>query len=337
MSTKVNKKASEWTNEEIIGWAQGEVKTGNGVSDNQVANEAIKRFDYPEGRSVSQVKARILEEVKNREEEEAASDDDSEQASETQAEGQTDGPDEAKVTDDGEPEAQAKEAAAQDAPGTDDEPSDNEDETVVISEQNDTRVGASQTEEVPEEATKQSPEYNPTEAPEVVEGVPHTSAQRRSAEAIRNPKIAQPAVVEKDAGRGYFDASLEDYITNMDPKRPISASEGAAWQVRLWRLIQGVMKKEGSDFHAYYGDMLKKINEHRDGVFHERSVFRFFDTIALPAQERTNFQNMLHLMITTADPAKRNHSIKQVDLAKVTQGFRDEQTRQKLESFYSSL
>lgn len=58
MADRINKTADQWTDEELIAWAKGEIKTGSKVSDSSVGKEATQRFGLEEG-DVATVKEQL--------------------------------------------------------------------------------------------------------------------------------------------------------------------------------------------------------------------------------------------------------------------------------------
>lgn len=69
MSNVVNKQASQWTDEELVQWAKGEVETGPSTSVKAVAKEAVARFKLESG-DVDAVKEQIVNKFAEEAEEE---------------------------------------------------------------------------------------------------------------------------------------------------------------------------------------------------------------------------------------------------------------------------
>lgn len=158
----------------------------------------------------------------------------------------------------------------------------------------------------------------------------------------RKEEPAKPVFVpsepqgEKSVSRAIFDDQIQRYMEGMRPGKPVNARDGAKLQKILFNTIQVALNQTGSDFSAFYGELLRLVKEHRNGLFHERYVFRFMDTVQVVPAERRNFERMLNLMLTTCDPATRAHSLKQVDLPASINGLPQAQ-QQKLTEFYSGM
>ena len=158
-----------------------------------------------------------------------------------------------------------------------------------------------------------------------------------TAPAAPEPPKPAPAAVPMDQ---HLARALEDYTEAMRPGKPITAENGAREQLKLWRAIQGVLTKNGSEFVKGWSDLLAYVAKHkrqdngRDGVFGERYIYRFFDNVRLSSGERRNFERMLNLILTTADPRSRQLTLKQVDLKSTLAGMADENVRQKVIGFY---
>lgn len=95
---------------------------------------------------------------------------------------------------------------------------------------------------------------------------------------------------------------LQNYIGEMAPNRRMDPQEGAGHQTALARLIESTITEADSRvFIAKMSVWLETIREHRNGVFSERYVNRFADSIALSKSKLQSFQYLVHLFLTTAD------------------------------------
>ena len=131
--------------------------------------------------------------------------------------------------------------------------------------------------------------------------------------------------------------NLDQYIKAMKPGVAHHGNDGPSQQVRLFRTIQSVLRQTGPDFNALFGELLRLINEHRQDVFHERYLFRYFDTLSLTNRERKNFERILSLLIDTCDPKFRSKAFQRVDINAVMEGFNDTEVHQRVMSFYTAL
>lgn len=128
---------------------------------------------------------------------------------------------------------------------------------------------------------------------------------------------------------------LEQYAANMKPGIPMDAAVGARHQVSLWRAIQNVIERSGDEFKKCYSLLLAFFEEYKDGVFHEKYVFRFTDNVTLSGDELAAFQRVLNLLKLTSAPKSREQSLKQVDLGRTLSVGVTEQGRQRILGFYN--
>lgn len=126
---------------------------------------------------------------------------------------------------------------------------------------------------------------------------------------------------------------LNGYKAAMAPGVPVSNEEGAVQQLKLWRAIQMVLGRSGSEFIALYTQLLNAIKEGRQTVFSERYVFRFMAIVKMNVNERRNFERIVRLMLVTCDPSVRTVAMKHVDLKNVLIDF-DENVKQNMAGFY---
>lgn len=131
---------------------------------------------------------------------------------------------------------------------------------------------------------------------------------------------------------------LDLYLAEMTPGKPLEAERGMEMQLQLWKAIKDALKKEGSEFVAHYSTLLQTVHAHRrTGAFNERYVYRYFQNLRMPAAERRNFERMLNLMLTTADPSTRRLALRQINLPTTLSGFEDEGVRQRVTDYYMSF
>lgn len=235
---RIGKQPKNWTNEELIGWANGDNTPSKDVTDEALASEAFARMEMAEG---------TVEE--------------------------------------------AKQALVGAVEGTD--------------------------EPTPEPETAPEPTPEPTPAPKTESPV--------------------KAKEEADVGLEMVREGLNEYLDIMKPGRSHVRGEGPAAQAKLYRTIKTVLRMDGSRFIRAFGELLKVVNENRKGAFDERYLFRYFDSLVLTSPERRNFERILNLLITTADPKTRTKAIEQVDIDATMEGFRDAEMHQRVIEFYRGM
>jgi hypothetical protein len=190
-------------------------------------------------------------------------------------------------------------------------------------------------------STKEAVEKTPSTPPQATEKTDPTPSGNAKPAAAQ--KRSQPAQVSKQhlaqsssTAKIVID-NLDQYVKAMAPGVAHHNNEGASQQTRLFRTIQTILRQDGSDFHALFNTLLNTVNEHRQGVFHERYAFRYFDQLNLTNRERRNFERMLSLMLDTADPKLRTKAAQRVDIGEVMEGFGDNEAQQRVVSFYTQL
>lgn len=129
---------------------------------------------------------------------------------------------------------------------------------------------------------------------------------------------------------------LQDYVATMKPGVPMTAGQGVLYQRKLWNCIQLTLRQENSEFIRHYAELLRvvKENRHRQGVFNERYVYRFFSELNLGAEELSNFRRLVNLLLCTCDIGSRHLALRQIDMRTTLAGIVDEQQRQRIASFY---
>lgn len=128
--------------------------------------------------------------------------------------------------------------------------------------------------------------------------------------------------------------NVTDYLINMKPRKPVFPDEGARHQVGLFRAIMAIINGQEDDFQVAFNTLLKIIHDNRDGAFHETCVFRFFEHMALPENDRRAFQRLLNLVKLTADPKSRSLVMSQIDMASTLEHAVSDHGRNKVLAFF---
>lgn len=98
---------------------------------------------------------------------------------------------------------------------------------------------------------------------------------------------------------------VDSYIDDMALKTPGGVNRqprpdvGVNAQGRLSSTLKNIfVLADAKDFIACMDLLVKKIRQHRDGVFHERFVFRFWDSLTLSSERRLAFEYNLSALLT---------------------------------------
>jgi hypothetical protein len=130
-------------------------------------------------------------------------------------------------------------------------------------------------------------------------------------------------------------ASLDRYVEDMAPNKPIQDAVGARNQYNLWKAISYIAETAPSDeFKRLWQILLAYALEHTDGVFQDRYVFRFSEYWTWSEHELNGLHRILNIIKLTCDPATRADGLRQVSLDRsLTEGFSDD-ARQRIVMFY---
>ena len=159
-------------------------------------------------------------------------------------------------------------------------------------------------------------------------------------EPTPTPKAPAPATgsnKEKSPTQVLIEESINEYLEKMAPGRSHTGNAGELLQLKFYRTLSTILRLEGSEFARVFSWLLLTVNAHREGVFHERYVFRYFDAINLTNPERRNFERLVNMLITTCNPKTRNRTIKQVDIPATMAGFKNSAMHQRVMEFYTGM
>ena len=130
---------------------------------------------------------------------------------------------------------------------------------------------------------------------------------------------------------------LEQYIARMKPGMPVDGDKGAKAQYGLWHTLRKILETmPQEEFKNLWMLVMLYFHQHREGVFHERYVFRFSEFWNWSEKDLTAFQRILNLLKLTANPATRNAALKQVNLERSLADGISEEARQRLVTLYRS-
>ncbi len=197
-----------------------------------------------------------------------------------------------------------------------------------------TPVAVEETKQVEQQDTAQEGvTLQPADVQETAQGV--EGADQGTVEETEEPNPDEPVQVLVSTSMALLQQELAEYIEAMRPGREVSANDGMLMQVKLNALIKSVLRQEGEEFISQMKYLLAAFEEHRGGVFGERYVFRFVDTVPLSRGDRTALERLVNLFMVTADAKSRQDALKHVDLAKVAETLQDGKMQERLFQFYS--
>jgi len=189
-------------------------------------------------------------------------------------------------------------------------------------------------------------------------GVPDTAGVLQAAEAAVQPALetivampepvvlAAPVVVNadylfsklKETGNQAAITNVQhifDYVSMMGPKATMPTDTGARNQVQLFISLRNIVEYSEDQFALAFATVLALFDEYKDGVFNERYVFRFMDSVALSAADRKCFERLLNLIKIAAPTTGRKESMKQVSFSKTLEFGYTEVGKQRIMNFFN--
>lgn len=149
------------------------------------------------------------------------------------------------------------------------------------------------------------------------------------AEGIEEAEVVAPVetVVLSPMGQ-----TIAKFAEVMLPTRAISPKQVATQQMEMYHAVEMVLAKKGADFFAAWKEMLGIVAEH-PVVFTDANMFRGFRDIRLAPAKRERYINLMILIMSTADPARRNIALKAINMAELLKDYPAE-VGQNIQGFY---
>lgn len=129
--------------------------------------------------------------------------------------------------------------------------------------------------------------------------------------------------------------AVQQYMQDMGPAMTQTTESGARHQVVLFRAIRTIIDYSHDDFQLAFATLLRLFDENKDGVFHERYVFRFMESVVLNQDERRAFERILNLIKLAAASAGRKEAVNQINFQKTLQYVFTEEGRQRVLAFFN--
>lgn len=150
---------------------------------------------------------------------------------------------------------------------------------------------------------------------------------------------AEPVVVQQVGSIIRLTAELARYEESMNIRRSIDPVEGGKSQVKFMRAIQNlVYTPDASDFVVGMDYLMKKMTEDADGLFNDRTAFRFWDQMKLARLERQEIENLWRLLVSLAQAKDRKHVLqKHIDLDKALGYIKDSKVSERLRAYVTKI
>lgn len=125
------------------------------------------------------------------------------------------------------------------------------------------------------------------------------------------------------------------YVREMAPGKSQTPESMQRQQVNLNSALSGAINRLDGEFKAVWGGILRLAHEHRDGVFHDRYVYRQLQNAPMNPTQRAFFERTMNMIKLTADPQGRKAGLKQFDKDRTMQHGMTEAGRNRLLGFYN--
>ena len=180
--------------------------------------------------------------------------------------------------------------------------------------------------------------------PKVVEPTVQEEAKLPNALELQGKKKLSE-VVDFDQLRAQVSAlgqnvlfTIEEYMEDMMPGKPMTHEVGVKHQVKLFRALDILINKANDeDFAKIYPAVLYLFHEHGDekqGVFSMMYVYRFPEYIPLSTVERETFYRWLNMLVVTANPQTRKETVGSLNWKHTLEVGVTEDAITRLQSFY---
>lgn len=150
---------------------------------------------------------------------------------------------------------------------------------------------------------------------------------------------SEPPAVQQVGAIARLTAEMTRYEESMHIRRPIDPVEGGKSQVKFLRAIQNLVSTpDASDFVVGMDFLLKKMSDDVNGLFNDRTAFRFWDHMKLARLERQEIENLWRLLVTIAQAKDRKQVLQQqVNLDKALGYIKDSKVSERLRAYIAKI
>lgn len=130
--------------------------------------------------------------------------------------------------------------------------------------------------------------------------------------------------------------AVEAYCEKMAPGKPISTKDGAMKQFVLWSSIKQVIEKsvDQSEFDRLWNILVNLTKLNRKGAFADTHIYRFSEFWIWNENDLKAFQDVLNVLLITADEANKNLVSRKVSFAKTFKVGISEEGKNRIINFY---
>jgi len=130
-------------------------------------------------------------------------------------------------------------------------------------------------------------------------------------------------------------SNLDEYFKGMGPGRRVSEADAAGYQTLMYNTLVRVLAMRGREFTDSWGEVLDFVNANLKTMFDAGRAFRGIGQLNLSSRDRKNFEQLMNLLIKTANPATRYQQAKNTSFETVLRDMPSEEIRQQLLAFYN--
>lgn len=130
-------------------------------------------------------------------------------------------------------------------------------------------------------------------------------------------------------------SNLDEYFKGMGPSRRVSEADAASYQTLMYNTLVRILAMRGREFTDSWGEVLDFVNANLKTMFDAGRAFRGIGQLNLSSRDRKNFEQLMNLLIKTANPATRYQQAKNTSFETVLRDMPSEEIRQQLLAFYN--
>ncbi len=188
------------------------------------------------------------------------------------------------------------------------------------------------------------PEPVPEPAVSVDAQAPVSAPEQPTTQAVETVQAAEPAPATTpvpSATDHYFlrlDYLINNYISTMVPGKMLSQQDAINTQRSLLEMFRHVLGADITKAKTAFEVLFSAINKHRDTVFAESNVYRYFGSLKtkLSPKEFELFNQLTHLFISAANPSTREAMMKQIDLNVLARNLDNNKQFMNLSAFFNN-
>jgi hypothetical protein len=138
----------------------------------------------------------------------------------------------------------------------------------------------------------------------------------------------------KDDGLRQIAYRFDQYVAAMDPKAPQTSQSIQKQQLKLRTVVNNILDLPDEKFADGMKMLIQGVRQNRKGAFSEAHLFRGFPELRIARAERQKLEQLLSLLLASADSKSPKKVTEVVDLNVLFRYLNSNDQQQKLQSFY---